>query len=147
MLRVAVSSSQMDAETVARSEEELLQVARRFARTLCAGDAVAIHGPLGAGKTTFVRGIASELLGEDPVTSPTFTFWHEYPGTPRIRHLDLYRIEDPAELSELGLEEAFTPEALVLVEWPERAPGMIPPSARQVTIEGAGDEPRTIRIG
>jgi tRNA threonylcarbamoyladenosine biosynthesis protein TsaE len=60
--------------------------------------------------------------------------------------LDLYRIEDESELPELGLEEAFAGDAIVAVEWPERAPSLIPPGARSVDIQGAGDQPRTVRI-
>lgn len=134
----------MSSQAFARTPEELLRAARAFARTLRPGDVVAIEGPLGAGKTTFVRGLVLELQGGGHVTSPTFTFLHEYPGMPTIRHLDLYRLEREEELAELGLEEAFTPEAIVAVEWPDRAPSLIPPQARRVRIEGAGDGPRTI---
>lgn len=137
----------MHFETVLATPEELLACARRFARELRAGDVVTLSGPLGAGKTTFVRGIVSELLGDDLVTSPTFTFWHEYPGKTPIRHLDLFRLEDERELAELGLEEAFTPDAIVLIEWPERAPALIPSGARTVRIEGAGESPRTVAVG
>jgi tRNA threonylcarbamoyl adenosine modification protein YjeE len=136
----------MSFEKVVESPDELVALARAFARTLAAGDVVALSGPLGAGKTTFVRGLVRELLGADPVTSPTFTFWHEYPGNPVIRHLDLYRIEDEKELGELGLDEAFSADAVVAVEWPERAPSLIPAAARLVAIEGAGQGPRIVRL-
>ncbi|MGH7707893.1 MAG: tRNA (adenosine(37)-N6)-threonylcarbamoyltransferase complex ATPase subunit type 1 TsaE [Vulcanimicrobiaceae bacterium] len=122
-------------------------LARRFARTLVPGDVVAIGGPLGAGKTAFVRAVVVELHGADVATSPTFTFWHRYDGSPPIHHLDLYRIEDRAELVELGLEAAFDPAAIALVEWPERAPELLPPGAIAVAIAGSGDQPRTIWIG
>ena len=121
-------------------------LARAFARTLRPGDVVALHGPLGAGKTTFVRAVVAELHGVDVVTSPTFTLWHRYEGAPSINHLDLYRIEDPRELAELGLEDAFTADAVVLVEWPERAPALLGDPTVAVTILGAGDAPREISI-
>lgn len=133
-------------ETVVRTPEELVALGRALARELKAGDVVTLAGPLGAGKTTFVRGLVLELSGSDPVTSPTFTFWHEYPGRPAVRHLDLFRLEDESELTELGLEEAFSGDAIVAVEWAERAPSLIPAGARAVEIQGAGDEPRTVRI-
>jgi tRNA threonylcarbamoyladenosine biosynthesis protein TsaE len=85
-------------------------------------------------------------LGTDTATSPTFTFWHEYPGSPGVRHLDLFRLEDENELAELGLHEAFDGRAIVAVEWPERAPSLIPAGAKTVEIEGAGEGPRTVRL-
>ena len=121
-------------------------MAAGFARTLVPGDVVALSGPLGAGKTTFVAAAARALHGTDEVTSPTFTFWHTYEGKPPIHHLDLYRVEGLRDLATLGLEEAFTAHALVFVEWPERAPHLLPPQAYAVRISGSGNEPRDIEI-
>ena len=120
--------------------------AASFARTLAPGDVVALSGDLGAGKTTFVRAAVRERHGEDQGSSPTFTFWHRYAGEPPIDHLDLYRIEDPAELTELGLEEAFDGRSIVFVEWWTHAPELLPPHRFDVTIEGAGDSPRTVTV-
>jgi tRNA threonylcarbamoyladenosine biosynthesis protein TsaE len=120
--------------------------ARALARMLEPGDVVALEGALGAGKTTFARALVAALHGSDEATSPTFTFWHHYPGTPPVNHLDLYRIERPEELVELGLEEAFGPDAIVLIEWPERAPDLVPAKAVRVTISGAGPEPRALTV-
>jgi tRNA threonylcarbamoyladenosine biosynthesis protein TsaE len=132
--------------SVAATPQALIDLARSFARRLRPGDIVTLRGPMGAGKTTFVRGLALELTGEDAVSSPTFTFWHRYGGARNLHHLDLYRIDDERELLDMGLEEAFGPDAIVVVEWPERAPSLVPPAAFDVTIEGAGDEPRQVRI-
>ena len=120
--------------------------AARFSRTLVPGDVVALSGKLGAGKTTWVRAAVRELHGEDQTTSPTFTLWHRYPGTPPVDHLDLYRIEDPREIAELGLEEVFDGESIVFVEWWTHGPSLLPAQHYDVTIEGAGDGPRTVAI-
>lgn len=121
--------------------------AAAFARDLTPGTAVALHGEVGAGKTTFVRAVVAALHGNaDAVSSPTFVFRHSYPGHPPIEHVDLYRIDDPAEAADLGLDEAFAPGAITFVEWAERLPDLLPPRAVHVTIDGAGDEPRRVRI-
>jgi tRNA threonylcarbamoyladenosine biosynthesis protein TsaE len=122
--------------------------ARAFARRLRPGSAVAFHGLLGAGKTTLIRALLRVLHGSDAaVSSPTFIFRQRYDGDPPIEHLDLYRIDDPAELAELGLEDAFGPDRITLVEWPERAPALLPPGAIDLEIVGSGDGPRTILVG
>ncbi len=122
------------------------RLAAEFARTLAPGDVVALSGDLGAGKTTFVRAIVRELHGADVASSPTFVFWNRYAGSPPIEHLDCYRVERPEEALELGLEESFRPESIVLVEWPERLPGLIPPGAVRVAIAGSGEAPRELTI-
>ena len=121
--------------------------AQTFARTLRPGDAVALSGDLGAGKTTFVRAIVAALHGNDEaVSSPTFVFRQHYEGEPAIEHVDLYRLTDPAEAADLGLEDAFDPRWITLVEWPERLPGLVSPAAVAVRIDGAGEGPRHVRI-
>ena len=128
------------------SEQEFRSFAAEFARGLQPGDVVGLWGPLGSGKTTFIKAVAAERLGSDPVSSPTFTFWHRYEGAPPIDHLDLYRLEDPAELTELGLDEAFDGSTIVLVEWWRNAPGLLPPVHYEVEIEGKGDGPRRVTL-
>jgi tRNA threonylcarbamoyl adenosine modification protein YjeE len=94
----------------------------------------------------------AELHGsDDAVSSPTFVFRQRYDpprnGAPPVEHVDLYRIEDPAaELPDLALDEAFAPDRIALVEWPDRAPGWLPPDRIDVAIDGAGDGPRTVRV-
>jgi tRNA threonylcarbamoyl adenosine modification protein YjeE len=112
------------------------------------GDVVALSGGLGTGKTTFVRAVVRALHGSDEaVSSPTFVFRQRYEGVPPVEHIDLYRLEDPAaEWPELALDDAFTGGAVVLVEWPERAGGRLPPGRIEVAIEGVGEAPRRVKV-
>lgn len=128
------------------NEAELRAFAVEFSGTLKAGDIVGFSGALGSGKTAFVRAIVAARLGDDRATSPSFTFWHRYEGRPPVDHLDLYRIEDPSELRDLGLEDALAGDSIVLVEWCEHAHSLIPHFDYVVNIRGSGDEPRHLRI-
>jgi tRNA threonylcarbamoyladenosine biosynthesis protein TsaE len=128
-----------------RSEAETTALGRALAARLRSGDVVLLTGPLGAGKTAFVRGLA-EGLGAfpDDVASPTFALVHEYAGTlVMLRHVDLYRLT-PAEADDLGLEE-MSAGAVMAVEWPDRwrdAPG----DAVRVTIESREGDERLVEI-
>jgi tRNA threonylcarbamoyladenosine biosynthesis protein TsaE len=118
--------------------------AAAFARRLQPGDVVALSGPLGSGKTTLVRAIVQALGGSDQAFSPSFAFWHHYGSEPPVDHIDLFRIDDPRETVELGLEEAFDGRSVVLVEWWRNAPDILPRHRYEIEIDGAGDEPRVL---
>ncbi len=128
------------------TEEDFNAFAADFACRLRSGDVVALSGPVGAGKTAFVRAAVRALHGADQSTSPTFTFRHRYDGDPPIDHIDFFRIEDPGETTELGLEDAFDGRSIVLVEWWRNAPDAIPPRRYEIEIEGAGELPRTLSV-
>jgi tRNA threonylcarbamoyl adenosine modification protein YjeE len=126
------------------NEAALTAFAADFAQRLRPGDVVALGGPLGSGKTTFVRAVVRALHGNDQASSPSFTFWHRYDGRPPIDHLDFYRIRDSREIRELGLDEAFDGSSIVLVEWWENAPDVAGERRYEIRIDGAGDSPRVL---
>jgi tRNA threonylcarbamoyl adenosine modification protein YjeE len=117
---------------------------RAIARGLNAGDAVALWGDLGAGKTTLARAILQALGVKEDVPSPTFTLVQSYDTAPPVAHYDLYRLKSAHEMEELGFEDALDRGA-VLVEWPERAPEALPPEALHVRL-GMRDADRLARI-
>ena len=126
------------------SEEETSEAGRSLAAELRVGDVVLIDGPLGAGKTAFVRGIAEGLRADpDEVSSPTFTILQQYRSTPTLYHADLYRLT-PVEAADLGLEETGL-DGVLAVEWPDRWDAR-PGSAIQIVIEDLGGADRTISI-
>jgi tRNA threonylcarbamoyladenosine biosynthesis protein TsaE len=100
---------------------------------------VALIGPLGAGKTTYVKGFAEALGISEAVTSPTFVRLNVYEGDPTLYHLDLYRVEDTREFVALGLYEWLDTDGIALVEWADRAAGLFPPSTVTVTLDYAAD--------
>jgi tRNA threonylcarbamoyladenosine biosynthesis protein TsaE len=128
------------------SEEDTATLGRELAATLSAGDVLLLYGDLGAGKTAFVRGLA-EGLGVDrgEVSSPTFTLIQEYRGGRlTLFHVDLYRIEDPREFDELGLDE-IAEDGVLAIEWADKYPR--PPSrAVRVSIAHAGESQRRITV-
>ena len=106
----------------------------RIAASLKVGDAVALQGDLGAGKTTLARAILSALGVREEVPSPTFTLVQNYETAGlNVRHYDLYRIERPGDVEELGLDEALD-DGAALIEWPERALGWMPADRLHVTL-------------
>ncbi len=129
---------------LAESEDATEAIARDLAVMLRPGDVVLLSGDLGAGKTTFVRGLA-EGLGIDPqeVSSPTFTIVHEYRGRGlTLYHVDLYRLERAAT-DDLGLEEIGVKDGVLAIEWPDRLTHELP-GALLIRLEVVDDETRRI---
>lgn len=127
------------------SEEETIALGRRIARELPKRAVVLLTGNLGAGKTTLAKGILSGLGVAEPeeVTSPTFTLIHEY-GNGRAYHVDLYRLDRPEQVEATGLDEIFGRDAVVLIEWGERFPQLLPQERIEIHLR-AGEEDPNVR--
>ena len=129
------------------SPAETRRLAAALGRRLTGGDVLALDGPLGAGKTTFAKGLA-EGLSIDPrdVTSPTFLLVHEIEGRVTLRHIDAYRVHGSGEIADLLGEDLHDPDAVVLVEWAGRVADLLPDARLDLAFEYAGEESRTIAI-
>jgi tRNA threonylcarbamoyladenosine biosynthesis protein TsaE len=129
-------------EFVTSSPEETEAIAARLAARLAPGDVVYVSGELGAGKTTFVRGGCRALGVVGPVTSPTYTIGHRYDG---VSHLDLFRFEQ-LTAADWGALEPYFDDAIVFVEWPERAGGRLPPPRVTVQLGHVDERRRSIAL-
>jgi tRNA threonylcarbamoyladenosine biosynthesis protein TsaE len=124
----------------------MVALGQRLAAELPRSGVVLLTGNLGAGKTTLTRGIAvgRGAAEADDVSSPTFTLIHEY--APDFYHIDLYRLDEAREVAGLGLEELFDRDALVLIEWGERFPELMPARRTEIRIHRNPDETRDIEV-
>ena len=144
------SSSKVIGDWVCRTATETFSLGERFGRQLEGGEILLLDGPLGAGKTVFVKGLTS-ALGIDPeeVTSPSFTLVNPYEGRLPIFHIDLYRLDEgPSAAHAVDLDELLNDErAVVVIEWAERLGNYpLPANVWRISITGDGDTPRTISI-
>ena len=119
---------------ISHSKEETQQLGKEIAQKLSSGDVLALIGDLGAGKTTFVQGLASGLGVAAPrdVRSPTFILLSEYQGRLPLTHIDFYRLNNVRALDMLGLEEYFNGNGVTVIEWADRFPNILP--SRTLTI-------------
>ncbi len=129
------------------SPEETIALAQKIGAKLKAGDVIAYLGDLGAGKTTFTRGLAAGMGLPDLVTSPTFAIVHTY-GTEEkmLCHFDMYRIESEEELETTGFYDYPMEECVFAVEWSENIASALPEDIIRITLERLGDEDRKITI-
>jgi tRNA threonylcarbamoyladenosine biosynthesis protein TsaE len=132
-------------EISSASPAETEAVAAKLARGLVLGDVVTVSGDLGSGKTTFVRGACRALGVTAPVTSPTFTIGHRYPGDPDVSHLDLFRFQG-LSAAEWGDLEPYFEDAICFVEWPEAAAGALPPVRVEVRLSHVDPTHRLITL-
>lgn len=143
-----MSEAWLELEAKTASAAATRRLAATLGKALAPPAVIALHGDLGAGKTTFVQGLVAGLPGGRGlrVQSPTYALARTYATTPPVHHLDLYRLEDEGAALDLGLGELLLdPEALACVEWPERASGLLPARTLAVTLSGSGSR-RRVRV-
>jgi tRNA threonylcarbamoyladenosine biosynthesis protein TsaE len=128
------------------SEDETIALGERIAAELPATAVVLLIGELGAGKTTLAKGIVKGLGAATPddVSSPTFTLIHEY--SPTVYHIDLYRLDTAAQVATLGLDEIFDRSAVVLIEWGERFPELMPDNRIEIRLRSTQENSREIDV-
>lgn len=137
------------ASFISESAEQTRRAGAVIGKRLSTGDVVALCGPLGAGKTELVKGIAAGLGVPDHqrVASPTFVLVREYAGRLTLFHIDAYRLSGASDLVELGFDEMCSvPDAAVAIEWADRVPEALPGEALSVELEHGGDDRRLIRV-
>lgn len=131
---------------VTNSAAETEQFAQELASSLKPNDVLAFSGGLGMGKTTFVRGLARGLGSSDEVSSPTFSLVHEYRGTPKLYHFDMYRVTSFDDLYSTGFFDYLETGAILAIEWSENIEGALPDNTIQVTFERLEEEKRRITV-
>ena len=130
-----------------RSEEETIALGRRLGTELTEG-VVLLIGNLGAGKTTLAKGIVEGRNGTpaDEVSSPTFTLIHQYGDEVPVYHIDLYRLDEARQVESLGLDDLFASRSLVLLEWAERFPALLPRQRTEIRLRALPDDAREIVV-
>jgi tRNA threonylcarbamoyladenosine biosynthesis protein TsaE len=130
-----------------RSPEQTRRIGMRLGETLGRGDVICLQGDLGAGKTTFVQGLAKGWGSTDSVSSPTFIIVNEYrqPGNKRLYHIDAYRLDSTPEAEELDIDSMLADGAL-LIEWPDRIDGLVPAEHLWIEFEYVADEEREMKF-
>jgi tRNA threonylcarbamoyladenosine biosynthesis protein TsaE len=128
-----------------RSPAGTKRIGARIAKLLQPGDVLLLLGDLGSGKTTLTQGIGAGLKVTGQVKSPTFVLMNEYRGRLTVYHADLYRLNDPTEVVDLALDDVAA-DGVLIVEWPDRAPGELPPEHLLVHIEEESASARRITL-
>jgi tRNA threonylcarbamoyladenosine biosynthesis protein TsaE len=128
------------------SADETRALAAELARALPPDTALALHGDLGAGKTTFVQGLARGLGIQDPVTSPTFNIFTLHRGPTNLLHLDAYRLENARQVEDLLLTDFMISPWCLAVEWPGKIADWLPPGTLHLELGIAPDERHTLKL-
>lgn len=131
---------------ITKSAEETVELGKKIGAFLVSNDTLALTGPLGAGKTTLIQGIAQGLEVKDYVTSPTFIIINEYQGRVPFYHIDLYRLDNQEQVEELGIEEYFNRRGVCVIEWAEKLGSLKPKLCHEIEMEIISEEEREICI-
>lgn len=136
---------------ITKNSEETKKMGESFAQKLKNGTTILLFGDLGAGKTTFVQGFAEGLGIKDRILSPTFVLQRihdvDHENIKRLNHMDLYRIEDPVAIENLGIEELYDdPQSVTVIEWADRLLNFNPKKGYRIFIKSLGDYEREINI-
>ena len=131
---------------LSKSVNETINIGKRLGLILSGGDVVALSGTLGSGKTWITKGIGLGfgVSPEDVISSPSFSLVNEYEGRCLLYHMDLYRLDSLYDIMSVGLDDCFHDQSVVVVEWAERCPEILPSGCINVKIEIVGDNERSI---
>lgn len=129
---------------ITESVDETFELGKALGCAVQAGDTIALIGEIGSGKTHFTQGLGYELGVTDALSSPTFAFINEYEGRIPLMHADLYRLQEPAEIAELGIEEYFSGSWVVVIEWADIYPKVLPAEHLAVYFQYEGNDTRSI---
>lgn len=138
----------MDRTEITNSVEETFELGKNFGQSLNGGEVIEFVGDLGAGKTSFMRGLAEGIESEDNVSSPTFTISNQYSGRDglSIYHYDFYRLQDPGLIAEDLSEAIQDPKAIVCVEWAESVRGVLPENRMTIQITTLDENSREFKF-
>ena len=129
------------------NEDQTQQFGQRLGKLLRAGDVIALIGELGAGKTHLAQAIATALeIDASQVSSPTFALIQEHRGRLPLRHCDAYRLRDPHEFADLGLDELFAMDGVAIVEWADRVLADLPRDRLEIRITATGPRSRSVEL-
>lgn len=135
-------------EYLSHSAEETFKLGRQLGQTFSVPTVLSLFGELGAGKTTFIKGLVHGATGADPsiVQSPTFTYLHIYDGKKKVYHFDLYRLRDIDEFLSMGFDEYFDSDGICCIEWSERIAPYLPPDSVRITLQHLQGDCRLIKV-
>jgi tRNA threonylcarbamoyladenosine biosynthesis protein TsaE len=134
-------------DLLSESPVQTIEIGRQLALILQNHDLIVLTGPLGAGKTCLIKGIGLGLgIKEDDIKSPSFTLVNEYYGTFPLYHFDLYRIKESQELYQIGWDDYLLRDGIAVVEWGEKAEGLLPPRRIEIVFEIVSEKARSLKL-